>query len=410
MTGRRRATRPRAVWFALLAAAAASALGACGWSSTPAPAHAARAAAAPSSGAKPTRAELLAVHDAAASAHWLATAPGMPTCTPPALPAATYPPGAAYGIPFLAAITNGELVTGYDEWTANHHLWKVGKTTYDLYPWQTKVYGITGWVTGLLQLPSLGAVIPPNGIVFCDQGGQACESASPPAGECIRVELHGAPVPGQAPQPPTTNVPAPGEPCFEKSKLCIPYVITLSPSGDSQLDVTGVAANGALMLSVTTSAVTTLNLTLPGVSQTCSDAATDLALSSEEPNGLPAGAPISPNAGNPDDRGLRTAPTPLTGPLGTASTTLGTNDFSVPAFSATSCPALAAVFDAPLAGWNTRSSKDPASENNNYFDKSPPPADAGTPGWVQFSATTTISDLGLPAGPPAGFTLSPPAP
>jgi hypothetical protein len=352
--------------------------------------------------ARPTQAELTAVEQAQASARALAAAPGMPTCTPPPLPTATYPPGASYGIPFLAAVTDGQILTGYDEWTANHRDFKVKKKTYLLYPWQSKIYDITGWVTGLLELPSLDAVVQPNQMVFCDQGGEACESASPPAGECIRVILRGAPVPGQAPQPATTNVPAPGKPCYQQTSLCIPYVITLTPVGTTELGVTGVGAGGTLSLTVKTSATTTLSFSTPTVSSTCTDAPTSLALSSTRPAGLPAGAPVTPDAGNPDFRGLRVAPAPLTGPLGSATTTLASNDFSVPAFSPASCPFLAAVFDSPLAGWNALPSTDPSSKNNNYFDKSPLPADAGTPGWVQFSATTTISDIGLPTGPPGG--------
>jgi hypothetical protein len=376
-------------------------------SATAAPAG--RAAVRPAHGAVPAT-ELAVVREAEASAHLLAGAPGMPACTPPPLPAATYPPGASYGIPFLAAITAGQIVTGYDEWTANHHVWKVGSKTYHLYPWQAKIYGITGWVTGLLQLPSLSATIPASGVVFCDQGGQACESASPPTGECIYVVLHGAPVPGQAPQPPTTSVPAPGKPCYQKTKLCIPFVITLTPVGTTQLTVTGVGTGGSLSLRVATAASTSLSLTTPNGSETCQDEPADIALASQEPAGLPAGAPSPPVGDNPDFRSLRVVPAPLTGPLGTATATLGSDDFSVPAFSPTTCPFLASIFDAPLAGWNALPSQDPASKTNNYFDKSPFPADAGTPGWVQFSATTTISDLGLPVGPPAGLSAVPSTP
>lgn len=354
-------------------------------------------------------ADVAVVQRAEASAKALAAAPGMPTCAPPALPAPTYPPASSYGVPFLAAITGGEILTGYDEWTANHHDYRSGGKTYHLNPWQAKVWGISGWVTGLLQLPSLSATITPQDLVFCDQGGQACESASPPAGECIHFSLRPAPITGPPP-PPTTNVPAPGKQCFQQTNLCIPYVITLTPAGDAQLTVTGVEPDGSLALSVTTSATTTLNITLPTTSETCTDSAATITLSSQPPSGLPTGAPIPPNPGNPDLRSIRTRPAPLTGPLGSATTKLAGNDFSVPAFSPTACPLLAEVFDSPLAGWNTLPPKDPASKTNNYFDKSPLPADAGTPGWVQFWATTTISDLGLSVGPPSNFTLSPPAP
>jgi len=352
-------------------------------------------------------AEITAVHQAQASIRRMENAPGMPTCAPPKTPAATYPPGQPYGVPFLAAITNGEILAGYDEWTADHPVWTVGSTTYHLYPWQAKVFDISGWVTGLLQLPNLSANISAQDVVFCDQGGQACVSAHPPVGKCIHVNLSAAPVPGQPPPPAITNDPPPGHKCYQASNFCIPYVITLTPVGTSALTVTGVESDGALMLSVSTSAVTALNITLPGVSESCQDAPTTITLSTQEPAGLPPGAPIKPKRGDPDLRNLQTPPEPLTGPLASASSTVAGNDFSVPAFSQTACPLLAAVFDGPLAGWNTLSPKEPASKNNNYFDKTPPPADAGTPGWVQFSATTTVSRLGIPVGPPPGFSLGP---
>src|SRR6202021_2519737 len=76
-----------------------------------------------------------AAHVAAAPLATLVDAPGMPTCAPPTIPAATYPPGNTYGVPFLAAITNGQVLAGYDEWIANHLRWKVQGTTYNLDPW-----------------------------------------------------------------------------------------------------------------------------------------------------------------------------------------------------------------------------------------------------------------------------------
>ncbi len=348
-------------------------------------------------------ADLAYVAKAEASIHALEAAPGMPTCAPPPIPAATYPPGNSYGVPFLAAVTNGQILSGYDEWSANHTTWVVKGHTYKLYPWQTKVFGITGWVAGLLQLPSLSATIPASGVVFCDGGGNQCESANPPAGQCIWVDLTGAPVSGSPPSPSDTNKPPPHHQCYQAHNFCIPYVISLTPVGNTTLTVMGVDQNGALNLSVTTSAKANLSITLPTTSETCSDDPTSITLSTQVPSGLPAGAPIPPKPPNPDLRGLQTLPAPLTGPLGTATSTVASNDFYVPAFSPTACPLLAAVFDAPLAGWNAKSSSDPASQNNNYYDKNPLPADAGTPGWVQFTSTTTVSSLGIPVGPPTGF-------
>ena len=62
------------------------------------------------------------------------TAPGMPACAPPPIPTATYPPGRPYGVPFLAAITDGQVLAGYDQWTANHLAWTVGKRKFDSLP------------------------------------------------------------------------------------------------------------------------------------------------------------------------------------------------------------------------------------------------------------------------------------
>lgn len=345
------------------------------------------------------------VRHAEAAANRLATAPGMPTCKPPPLPAPTQPPGNSYGVPFLAAVTNGQILAGYDEWTANHSVWTAAGKTYHLYPWQAKVFDISGWVTGLLQLPSLNADISPQDVVFCDQGGQGCVSANPPTGDCIHVDLSGAPTTGQPPPPMDTNLPPPGHKCYRASNFCIPYVIALQPVGTTTLTVTGVQPNGALDLRVSTSAITHVSITLPGVSESCSDNVTSVTLTTQSGR-VPKGGPIPPKSGNPDLRGLQTPPTPLTGPLATASSIVASNDFSVPAFSQTACPLLAAVFDAPLGGWNAKSSSDAASENNNYFDQTPPPADAGTPGWVQFTAATTVSSLGFPIGPPSGFHFS----
>jgi hypothetical protein len=350
-------------------------------------------------------AERTAVHRAQASIRRLENAPGMPACAPPSIPPATYPPGNTYGLPFLAAITHGEILTGYDEWTANHPIWTVGSTTYHLDPWQAKVYDISGWVTGLLQLPNLSADISSEDVVFCDQGGQRCVSSNPPVGQCIHVNLSGAPQADQPPPPTITNDPPPGHRCYQAANFCIPYIATLTPVGTSRLTVTGVEPDGALMLSVTTSAVTALSVTFPGASEACEDKPTTITLSTQEPASLPPGAPIKPKRGDPDLRGLQTPPEPLTGPLASGSSVVASNDFSVPAFSQQACPLLAAVFDSPLAGWNKLSPEQPASVNNNYFDKTPPPADAGTPGWVQFSATTTVSSLGIPVGPPPGFSI-----
>ena len=113
----------------------------------------------------------------------MTSAPGMPTCTPPPIPAATYPPTGGYGIPFLAAITNGQVLAGYDEWTANNLVFKAMGKTYDLYPWQSEDLRHQRLGHWPAQLPSLTAEIPGQDIVFCDSHGAApaCRRIGRPA-------------------------------------------------------------------------------------------------------------------------------------------------------------------------------------------------------------------------------------
>ena len=346
-----------------------------------------------------------------------ADAPGMPTCAPPPVPAATYPPGNSYGIPFLAAITNGQVLAGYDEWTANHLTWRAQGTTYDLDPWEAKIYDITGWVTGLLELPSLTATIAPQDIVFCDSNGNPdCLSADWPAGQCIHIYSQYGPSPGSPTPPPALGNEHPeGTACAGYSTptfACLPFIVTLTPSGDTSLSVSGVEPDGGLDLHVTTSAITTVSEVPPAPSPTatCSDAPITVSLSTVAPASLPATAPVAPNPPNTDERTLQTAPAPLTGPLASGTSTVGGNDFSIPAFvpdpSGSPCsPAVAELLNTYAGGFDA-SFKD-QTEGLYYVNGGTDPT-AAEPGWVQFSATTTVVTLGLPVGPPAGFTLGSP--
>jgi hypothetical protein len=367
----------------------------------------------------------------------LTDSPGMPTCAAPPLPAATDPPGASYGIPFLAAITDGQILAGYDEWTANNNYYtypKKGpdKVTYHLYPWQSKIFNVTGWVTGLLELPSLNAEIPPQDIVFCDQGGVNCVSGNPPpAGECIDLISQYAPSnASKVPPPPVTNYPPPGQACWSPTSGCLPIALTLTPtllpptagnpSGDTSLTVTGVEPDGALDLQVTTAAVTTATETPPesSTSLVCSDAATVLSVSTTAPAKLPPTAPPTPNpvtkghpsTDNTDDRSLQTPPEPLTGPLASASSTLAGNDFAIPAFvpstsSGGPCYDAGAVpelLNTYAGGWGVTFAD---QTTGLYYRKGGGGPIVAQPGWAQFSATTTVVKLGLPVGPPANFHL-----
>ena len=276
--------------------------------------------------------------ESATSDRLAADTPGMPACNPPPIPAATYPPGAAYGVPFLAAITNGQVLAGYDEWTANHLVWKADKLKFDLYPWQSKIYDITGWVTGLLQLPSLTAEIAPQDVVFCDQGGASCLSADWPAGECIQIEAQYGPSPASKTPPPALGSSHPeGTSCSDYSTPtfeCFPYVVSLTPSGTTSLTVSGVQPDGALDATVTTGAVTTVGEVPPPPSTstfTCQAPPASVTLSTKA-GGLPATAPPPPTPPETDYRSLQTPPLPITGPLVGSTSTVASNDFSVPAF------------------------------------------------------------------------------
>ncbi len=342
-------------------------------------------------------------------------APGMPACAPPPIPSSTYPPGSGYGIPFLAAITNGQVLAGYDEWTANNLVYTANNKTFSLYPWQSKIYDITGWVTGLLQLPSLTAEIPPQDVVFCDnQGGSSCLSADWPAGECIQIQAQYGPSPASKTPPPALGSYHPeGVSCSDYSTPtfeCFPYVVSLAPSGTTTLTVTGVEPNGALDLSVSTAAVTTVSEVPPPPSTitfTCQAAPASVTLSTQV-TPLPATAPGPPVPPNTDDRPLQTLPAPTTGPLASSTSTVASNDFAVPAFfpSAGGGPPcstfLATSLNTYAGGWDSLF-KDQGT-GRYYIDGGTNPIVA-EPGWAQFTATTTVVSLGLPVGPPPGFSF-----
>jgi hypothetical protein len=344
----------------------------------------------------------------------LMDSPGMPACAPPPIPAATNPPGASYGVPFLAAVTNGQVLAGYDEWTANHLVYTANNQTFDLYPWQSKIYDITGWVTGLLQLPSLTAQIAPQDVVFCDnQGGASCLSANWPAGQCIEIEAQYGPSPASQTPPPALGSYHPeGVSCSDYTTPtfeCFPYVVSLTPSGTTSLTVSGVAANGALEATVSTAAVTTVSEVPPPPSTstfTCVGAPTDVTLSTQA-TGLPATAPPLPIPPNTDDRAPQTPPQPVTGALANATGTLFSNDFAVPAFfpSPSGAPCslfLATSLNTYAGGWDSKFADQ--GQGLYYINGGTSPI-AAEPGWAQFSATTTIVTLGLPIGPPPGFSF-----
>ncbi len=86
---------------------------------------------------------------------------------------------------------------------------------------------------------------------------------------------------------------------------------------------------------------------------------------------------------------------------------MASNDFSIPAFvpspSGTPCTSfLADSLNTYAGGWNSVF-KD-QSEGLYYLNGGTNPT-AAEPGWAQFTATTTVVTLGLPTGPPPGFSF-----
>jgi len=86
--------------------------------------------------------------------------------------------GQGYRVPFRMAITDGRSLAGYSP-TAKQ---------FDQLPFGTGVLGITGWVRGWVQLPSLKLDIPEDGITLCD-GAQAYWESLVTAGNTDRFDL-----------------------------------------------------------------------------------------------------------------------------------------------------------------------------------------------------------------------------
>ena len=86
---------------------------------------------------------------------------------------------------------------------------------------------------------------------------------------------------------------------------------------------------------------------------------------------------------------------------------MASNDFSVPAFvpsaSGTPCTAfLADSLNTYAGGWDSLFRDQ--GLGLYYVDGGTNPT-AAEPGWAQFTATTTVVSVGLPTGPPAGFSF-----
>jgi hypothetical protein len=238
-------------------------------------------------------------------------------------------------------------------------------------------------------------------------------SADYPAGQCIHILAQYGPSPASSVPPDGLGNDHPeGSACIGYTSPgfdCFPLVVSLTPSGDTSLSVSGVEPDGALDLQVTTSAEATVTEVPPAPSPTttCTSTPVTVSLSTVAPSTLPATAPEAPSPANTDDRTLQTAPLPLTGPLASGTSAVAGNDFSVPAFvpSAGGSPCnsfLTQTLNTYTGGWNSVF-KD--QSEGLYFLDGGTASTAAQPGWAQFSATTTVVTLGLPVGPPAGFNF-----
>lgn len=310
-------------------------------------------------------AALTALKQIAAAAPTSAGSPGAATtgCQPPPPPAPTYPgspPGAGYGVPFVARLTDGVIVGGYDQqWAAGH---------FD--PWKARIFDINGWVAGLLQVPSLTGQVDATGIVFCTKG----------------TPIYFAFRQGESrPTPPAlTNQTGVAH------TLYLPIVASLNPVGRARLSVAGVEPNGSLDLSGSASGAITLAYHTTLVHQTCTQYA---------PNTINLSTQVAPEPpSGPPGVGLIPAFTPkaVAGPLAHAAGIVASNDFAVIAFDPTrgDCQ-LAALLNAEIAGTNARGQLNSPSPCC--------PIVASPPGWTQFSAKVRITYVGLPVGEPPGF-------
>jgi hypothetical protein len=194
------------------------------------------------------------------------------------------------------------------------------------------------------------------------------------------------------------------ESCFEFA-LCTRYLVTLTPDDRTvdpastcqfaaELKVTGVASDGSIQVQGSACSKTEVDwYTTPTFILATTQTQPTVVTVSSTPGPLPATAPPPPTPGNPDERNLQFPLHGLHGPLQSATGSIGTNDFAIPAFQG----AQASVINSSIGGWN-------AAGTPNYTSG----PIAGQPGWNQFVADTSVVQVGLPVGVPSGFTWSTP--
>lgn len=359
------------------------------------------------------------------------SAPNPALCPEPAPPAATWPghpdPNSGYGIPFVAAVTNVRILAGYDAYVAANPSTNQTSTDSDYNnPWTVLVYNITGWVAGLLELPSLQAVIQPSQVVFCPPtygpGANQCPSRSASTG-CAWEVLWSEPgswtkssFSGDCTKAGTTLKGVVG--------ACLPYIVTLAPDPTipPKLTVLGLTPQGQLNVSASESASETLFA--PASSEVCNGSnPTTVSLSTEPPTTpVPTGGPPAPPTGSfqgvpiPDLRVEQSPPAPITGPLRSISSTLSSNDFPVASFLPVDLDPhqnptcnLWFLLDGELSGYNVQ---DTFNYDYHCGPFSPDPTHplpcnpvAAPPGWAQATGQASVVYLGLPSQPPPGFSF-----
>ncbi len=80
---------------------------------------------------------------------------------PDPLPASNAGSGHGYRVPFTMALTDGRAIAGYSSVAL----------AADQFPFGGDAYGITGWVRGWVELPSLRVSIPEEGTTLCSPSG-----------------------------------------------------------------------------------------------------------------------------------------------------------------------------------------------------------------------------------------------
>ncbi|WGX94858.1 hypothetical protein [Nocardioides sp. L-11A] len=190
-------------------------------------------------------------------------------CAAPGVPEASNAgdgSGHGYRLPFRIALTDGRVLGGYSQRAA-----EAGK-----YPWKAGGFGLTGWVAGWVEIPSMEFDIPADGVVLCPGGRGFWHGVSTSATDPVPV--------GQF----NSMVAYPGS--------ATDMEIELSPRGAVTAALTGLAENGALEMAASLPVEAAFAIVgLEGDRTNVCSAATEIALGTD-PGRVPASfAPVQSN-------------------------------------------------------------------------------------------------------------------